>query len=536
MSRLADRASTQLTESAGWNFIWSRGTSSCQQVNVTILGGNPPWSLVLAPIGGRPVFWDIAVPTDYDPLLASYVNIPVPFPSGTEYIVFGYDGTGVWADHDLSTELQVVGTGNDKCFSDTVFRPRDFSFSVSGQIESCSTGSHGFEVSWDDEMGEGPYNMTILSLDASYPPFDVPLIGGRSTIGDDSWNVNMTTGTRFTIMMNNGLGRGRGGMGEIYQVQGSKTSCLSSIAPSDTVHSTSAYVPLPPTKVITNSPVSPVDGETSSANSNRGRLVSDTPARDNVTSTSISYDDSGSPNGLSTAAAAGIGAAVATAVLLIGIAFIGYYLHKRPSAPSGGLSRYNAVDLIDSRGPRPFGVNSIEPRIEPFRTSNTNSPPSLRRLSTSRSPTCSPGGYSETILRPLPTSPSSPSHVAQCDPHVGSPTSPSQHSAVRNPRISQKRPDARSMSISSQISRTSVLRSSASSSTPMLSTMESLKLAALEKSPRASMQERRRSEEPRRPPSESEPEYRRHTDAGVSLDGERRVIDLPPLYDDVPRQ
>ena len=58
-----------------------------------------------------------------------------------------------------------------------------------------------FQVSWLDQVGVGPYNFTVLPLDSSSNPWDQQLTGGGTTTGASGWAVNMTTGTRFTIMM-----------------------------------------------------------------------------------------------------------------------------------------------------------------------------------------------------------------------------------------------------------------------------------------------------------------------------------------------
>lgn len=58
-----------------------------------------------------------------------------------------------------------------------------------------------FQISWQDTVGSGPHNFTVLPLDSSANPWEQVLTGGGTTTGASGWRVNMTTGTRFTIMM-----------------------------------------------------------------------------------------------------------------------------------------------------------------------------------------------------------------------------------------------------------------------------------------------------------------------------------------------
>ena len=91
------------------------------------------------------------------------------------------------------------GSGpTSNCLDSVVTRTRDFTFTVAGSTAMCEDD---FEISWVDTLGTGPYNFTVLPLDSSTSPWDQPLTGGGTTTGASGWNVNMTTGTRFTIMM-----------------------------------------------------------------------------------------------------------------------------------------------------------------------------------------------------------------------------------------------------------------------------------------------------------------------------------------------
>lgn len=57
----------------------------------------------------------------------------------------------------------------------------------------------GLDLSWTGGTDGQPYNFSVIPLDQSFFPYDVPLDNTNSY--ESNWVVNMTTGTRFTIMM-----------------------------------------------------------------------------------------------------------------------------------------------------------------------------------------------------------------------------------------------------------------------------------------------------------------------------------------------
>lgn len=133
------------------------------------------------------------------PLLPSLTRqIPLQLASGTQYTVFAQDDDGYFTGIN-PVEIQTVGLGSDSsCLTDVVTHTHDFTFAVSGRTDQCD---NKLELSWQDNLGIGPYNFTILPLDTSTNPFDVRLRGGGTTTGETGWVMNMTAGTRFTIMM-----------------------------------------------------------------------------------------------------------------------------------------------------------------------------------------------------------------------------------------------------------------------------------------------------------------------------------------------
>lgn len=98
-----------------------------------------------------------------------------------------------------SSEVQIVASApQTNCLNTAALNQtsKQFSFSVAGQAKQCKAG---FEVLWDGSSEDAPYNFTVIPLDQSYYPFDVKV--DESSGWTNDWVLNMTAGTRFTIVM-----------------------------------------------------------------------------------------------------------------------------------------------------------------------------------------------------------------------------------------------------------------------------------------------------------------------------------------------
>jgi hypothetical protein len=105
------------------------------------------------------------------------------------------EGTGTGGSSEIvrvlvSNKTDCLYTANQNSTS------LDFTFTISGIAEQCE---RGFEMSWSGGREYGPYNFTVIPLDQSFRPYDVELEKGVTSMSD--WKLNMTSGTRFTIMM-----------------------------------------------------------------------------------------------------------------------------------------------------------------------------------------------------------------------------------------------------------------------------------------------------------------------------------------------
>ena len=72
---------------------------------------------------------------------------------------------------------------------------QQFSFTPAGRARQCLKG---FDIDWNASPQDTPYNMSIIPLDQGFYPFEVELANGG---WDGDWQVNMTAGTRFTVML-----------------------------------------------------------------------------------------------------------------------------------------------------------------------------------------------------------------------------------------------------------------------------------------------------------------------------------------------
>jgi len=97
-----------------------------------------------------------------------------------------------------SSEIQVVGASSQTSCLNTISANAtnsQFSFSPAGRARECLKG---FDITWNGGQQDAPYNMSVIPLDQAFYPYEVKLDDGGY---DGDWQVNMTAGTRFTVMM-----------------------------------------------------------------------------------------------------------------------------------------------------------------------------------------------------------------------------------------------------------------------------------------------------------------------------------------------
>ncbi|GFZ49910.1 hypothetical protein JCM24511_07313 [Saitozyma sp. JCM 24511] len=218
----------------------------------------PPFSAWILPMGSQPFIYNIP-DSVYVNGSGSY-DIQVQLNSGTNYIVVMSDAFGL-APGGVSEVQQVAGSQSAACLNTASKNQTasQFFWSVSGQENQCHTG---FDFIWSATTVDEPYNYTVLPLDRGFYPFDVALPTDHDY--EFSSILNLTAGTRFTIVMNNKNGRGTGGVGGIYQVSNSSSlSCITA-----TMETTGSWPvgiatnTLPPATILTASsnPYAPLSG------------------------------------------------------------------------------------------------------------------------------------------------------------------------------------------------------------------------------------------------------------------------------------
>ncbi|OCF56493.1 hypothetical protein L486_05343 [Kwoniella mangroviensis CBS 10435] len=202
-------------------FQWPTNTSSCQAVPISWSKGKAPFKVWIVPVYGQPFFYDIS--DSYYSNGTGSAEILLQLAAGVNYVVVMSDANGLATGG--SSEVQTVQPANDtSCLSWASSRSEslDFTFTVSGQAVQCQ---RGFEMSWSGGLEYGPYNFTVIAMDQSFNAYDVTLEKGVTSQSD--WVLDIPANSRFIIMMNSGKGYGRGGTSGIYSVSDSDDpSCL----------------------------------------------------------------------------------------------------------------------------------------------------------------------------------------------------------------------------------------------------------------------------------------------------------------------
>lgn len=134
------------------------------------------------------------------------------------------------AKADLASARQIMtvqGYGESNCLATAERNQTQMTWSVETFQEDIVQCKPSFPLDWSQTVDSGlpPFNMTVISLDQSFDPFDVDF--GSNATAD--WDVNLKAGSDFTIMFNDARGYGTGGTGERYTVNSTATedtSCL----------------------------------------------------------------------------------------------------------------------------------------------------------------------------------------------------------------------------------------------------------------------------------------------------------------------
>ncbi|KAJ9123945.1 hypothetical protein QFC22_000736 [Naganishia vaughanmartiniae] len=207
-------------------FQWSSTSYQCYTQTLSWVGGTPPFRAVIAPILQMPFIYDIPSSAFVDGK-GSY-DITVQLSSGLSYMIMMGDATGMGTGGS-SGRITVQGYAESGCLSlsNRNQTTLDVSFMVAAKnIQQCKTS---YNMTWDITPAAVPpqpalsasslgyrYNMTVISLDQSFNPFDVPFGPGNTSAYD--WEVSVAAGKQFTVMMNDGKGYGYGGVGGAYTV------------------------------------------------------------------------------------------------------------------------------------------------------------------------------------------------------------------------------------------------------------------------------------------------------------------------------
>ncbi|KAI5454880.1 hypothetical protein NCC49_002158 [Naganishia albida] len=193
-------------------FQWSSTSYQCYTQTLSWVGGSPPFTAIIAPILQMPFVYEIPDSAYVDG--KGQYDITVQLTSGLSYVILMGDAMGI-SSGGSSGRITVQGYAQTSCLA-TAARNQttlDLSFEVFGtNIQQCEK-SLNISTSLTD-AARPEYNMTVISLDQSFNPYDISL--GNTTFFQ--WPVNVAAGKGFTLMMNDGKGYGYGGVGGSYYV------------------------------------------------------------------------------------------------------------------------------------------------------------------------------------------------------------------------------------------------------------------------------------------------------------------------------
>ncbi|RSH94454.1 hypothetical protein EHS25_004257 [Saitozyma podzolica] len=240
------------------SFGWPNETAVCGVYPFNITAGNPPFQSVSSrsladsifrPLNAQPIVTDMLEPPSGH-WIGAYRDTQVQFSYGSHYAMLFSDEAGFGSGG--VSPLQTVEGGPSSCMTNAHFNYTDklFNFNVSGSTGECDGN---FRVTWDGGAQQGPYNFSVIPLDGSYQSFIVPV---DSSLQYYDWKVNMSAGTYFTVMFNNRVDWGAGGVGGLYRVTtGKNPGCATQVRASSlyTLPSDASVQSLPALQAIPTS-------------------------------------------------------------------------------------------------------------------------------------------------------------------------------------------------------------------------------------------------------------------------------------------
>lgn len=499
---LALQSQTAQAQTDAFEFIWTDSAAQCGVYDLTWSGGSPPFTAFFVPIEGQPIVHQMP-DSAFSGGSGSY-RILHQFAEDTPYVVYMSDANGDGTGG--SSVVAVTGSGPSSCelTSSTNHTTQYFSFNASGEVNQCGDDFH---LDWDYAEDMEPYNVSIVPLDQSFRTFSVRM-NDASNQGSINWVVNLQAGIKFTVMFNDASGYGAGGTGGIYQV------ALSSDMPSNCGLILAANnAPLPSGLTTDSLPAAPSSTGTG--------VVTASSSRSGSPTSSAGSGSGSSSSDLSGGAIAGIviGVLAGLALLLL-LLFCLYKRRKNRDSErlpefEGKAEEGSMRENRNSTGtiPIPSAISRNLTYGHGHSRNTSNSAPQLANF----------GGFeqSEVPQESQPTvEPFVPGPFAQSPPH--SPMSSNMAALSHADPDSERRRSKLAMSMSSQP--TFRVSNEAPENQEAMNRRSTLDLSSHEV-----------------PEDDATTTYRRLTDGGRypnhPVPGQGgRTVDLPPLYNDIPRE
>lgn len=211
----------------GFTFDWSTPTYQCYTQALTWTGGSPPFQAIITPALQMPFVYKIPDSSFNVSTNTGLYKIQLQLASGIQYVLWMSDSTGVGTGGSTPV-LTVQGYSDSGCLQTAGYNATTLDFSFQTDADNPIQCEPSVKLDWTStyRAQAAPYNMTVISADQSFDPYDVNF-GNTSSV---DWSPNIAAGKSFLLMMNDNLGYGYGGTSSVHTVNATETSdssCLS---------------------------------------------------------------------------------------------------------------------------------------------------------------------------------------------------------------------------------------------------------------------------------------------------------------------
>ncbi|KAI0739049.1 hypothetical protein C8Q80DRAFT_226122 [Daedaleopsis nitida] len=257
-----------LSLAAAYSFNFASTPRQCEDLKVDITGqGQPPYSILLIPIGASPLPNAVEARTITDVPFngtTGSVTFQMRFPENSQFVAVVSDASG-FGSGGTSTAVTVL-SGQDGCFDPTKQVQVSWFFHTTPDkaLTTCSPS----RIWWNDGDPQGTPN--FQGVIPGGQSFSIP-VGQTSTVSGQgvgfNWTPSVRTGTTLLLVAGDDSKLGAAGSNTYNIQQGDSSSCLDNSSPSSTPGSPAGG------SYPTNTDGSTIGGGSSSGKTNVGAIV-----------------------------------------------------------------------------------------------------------------------------------------------------------------------------------------------------------------------------------------------------------------------